>query len=392
MRCRSLAVLVAFWGPAVAAFAQTEQVPTSSPSQTVIIQGPTGTPQGQPVTPTAPPPQVQTAPLPGQPAKPPPAQTQESYSNSPPPGQPSTQTDTPANRPLPEITPIAEPEEVPKDSGATLDGHVREGAFLSSPGSLTFILHNTFLLSAGGMMTQVVAKSFDFNSAGARQAMLAGLLIGAGLGFGASAWWQFNHWMGAPVANFAIVNSVLGGMFWAGLLDLISSDKTLLTWGAVLGAGVATWLTAIIGGGEMSVATGTLMTSGASWFAIYTALLLGVVATTGNSTNLKAGFDALLITPGVGAVLMALAGLKFNPTTTQILRADLFGVGAGAAALLISALFLGRFDNPTPYVMAMVASAGAIATVSLLWEESAARPNAMYRDPERHKPYRNVWW
>jgi hypothetical protein len=326
------------------------------------------------------------SPPPGQ-ATPPPAQTSEPYgtppSDAPIQAQPVDQPPVPTDE-----TPV----EAAKPSGATLDGHVREGAFLSSPGSLTFIFHHTLLLGVGGMMTQMVANGFNFKDGGSRQAMLAGLLIGAGLGFGASAWWQFNHWLGWPVANYGIVNSVLGGMFWAGFMDLVSSDKTLLTWGTVLGAELAGWLTAVIGGGEMSTAAGLLITSGAAWFATYTALMLAIVAFTGNGSNIKAGIDTLLMTPGIGAVVMSLATLKFHPTSTQILRADLFGVGAGAAALLISVLFLGRFDTPTPYIMAMVASAGAIATVSLLWEEAADRPNALYRDPEKHRPYRNVWW
>ncbi len=385
----------------------TPPIPPAEPesnSTTIILPNTNPAPPGQPVTPQGPqPPKAQTVPPPGQqpadpntlPASPfspppgnptPPAQTQEPYGDTPIQAQPVDQP--------PVIAPTEPPPvEPPPPSGAMLDGHVREGAFLSSPGSLAFITHHTLLLGLGGMMTQVVAKDYNFNDGGARQAMLAGLLIGAGLGFGGSAWWQANHWLGWPVASYGIVNSVLGGMFMAGFMDLVSSDRTLLTWSTVLGAELAGWLTVIIGGGEMSNATGLLITSGAGWFATYTALMLAIVAFTGNGSNLKAGIDTLLMTPGIGAVVMSLASLKFHPTATQILRADLFGVGAGAAALLISVLFLGRFDTPTPYIMSMVASAGAIATVSLLWEEAAERPaNALYRDPERHRPYRNVWW
>jgi hypothetical protein len=65
----------------------------------------------------------------------------------------------------------------------------------------------------------------------------------------------------------------------------------------------------------------------------------------------------------------------------------------GGAVLVLSALVLGlRFDIPTPYVLSLLSSAGAIAAVSLLWEEAAEKPVALYRDPEKDRPYRNVWW
>ena len=55
--------------------------------------------------------------------------------------------------------------------------------------------------------------------------MLAGTLIGAGLGFGASAWWQFNNWVDRPLAYFGIANSVIGGMFMGGFMDLLADDR-----------------------------------------------------------------------------------------------------------------------------------------------------------------------
>ncbi len=405
---KSSLLLCAF---AASALAQAPAAPAPRPqstgSTTIILQGDTPPPPpGQPANPPPPaPPKAQAAPPPGEPS----ALPASPYAPAPDAAQPPPQDAYPppdAAQPPPmdapiqaqQVEPPLRPEDAPppvepaKPSGAALDGHLREGAFLSSPGSLTFILHHTLLLGVGGMMTQMVARGFNFDDGGARQAMLAGLLIGAGLGFGGSAWWQFNHWLDWPVTTFSMVNSVLGGMFWAGVMDLISSDKTLLTWGTVLGAELAAWLTTVIGGGEMSVSSGLLMSSGAGWFGIYTALMTAIIHFTGNGSNLKAGVDALLITPGIGAVVMALASLKFHPTTTQILRADAFGLGAGVAAMLISVLFLGTFEVATPYIMAMVGSAGAIATVSLLWEEAAERPTSLYRDPEKDRPYRNVWW
>ena len=62
--------------------------------------------------------------------------------------------------------------------------------------------------------------------------MLIGALLGAGLGFGASAFWQFNHWMDAPAASAAIVNSLAGGFLMLGLVDLFSNDAVALSWSA----------------------------------------------------------------------------------------------------------------------------------------------------------------
>ena len=83
--------------------------------------------------------------------------------------------------------------------------------------------------------------------------------------------------------------------------------------------------------------------------------------------------------------------MKYNPTPTQILRADLFGVGVGAVVLVLSGLVLG-FDQPTPYVLSFLGSAGAITTVSLLWEEAAERPSLASGRSGRSKAYRCVWW
>ncbi len=72
---------------------------------------------------------------------------------------------------------------------------------------------------------------------------------------------------------------------------------------------------------------------------------------------------------------MAFATLRFNPSTTQIMRANLFGVGAGGVVLVLAALVLGaNFASPVPYILAAVAAIGAKVTVSLLWAEAAEGP------------------
>ncbi|XXF75070.1 hypothetical protein P2318_18540 [Myxococcaceae bacterium GXIMD 01537] len=274
-----------------------------------------------------------------------------------------------------------------KYQGVLLDGRPRQGPFLSGPGSLTFILHNTILGAAGGFFTQAFAHDYSFDKS-SRESMLAGTLIGAGLGFAASAWWQFNHWVDTPMANFSIANAVVGGMFAAGFMDLIADDAGLLTWSTFIGAELGTWLTAYIGGGQMPFSDGLLVASGAGWSLIYTTLLLAIVNFSGTKVSGATWKDALLIAPGVGAGALALATMRYNPTSAQILRANIFGAGVGAAVLLISALVLGGFDQPTPYVLSFLGSAGAIATVSLLWQEGVEPPPA----PGKVKAYKNVWW
>jgi hypothetical protein len=120
---------------------------------------------------------------------------------------------------------------------------------------------------------------------------------------------------------------------------------------------------------------GVLMASGAYWATIFTALIAGIVATTGGGGNVQKGIDALMVAPALGSGLMALALLKFNPSVAQVLRADLFGTAAGAAVFLISALVLGaNFSHPVPYVLSGIAAAGGITIVSLLWADAAEAP------------------
>ena len=297
--------------------------------------------------------------------------------------------------PAPEVQPIsADALPQPVDGpGAFLDGHPRTGAFLSGPGSLTFIVHHTLMTGLGVLATQMVPRVNDaycygnqpgcvvtpevWTSGNARVAYLAGSLIGAGVGFGASAFWQFTHWMNHTTANFGIINSFFGGAFTGALADLITNhtSPTAISWLTVVGMLTGAWLTAIVGGGDMPLNKGVLITSGGGWAMIYTALILAVIGTTGGGTDLRAGIDALMLLPAIGAAAMAFATLRFNPSTTQIMRANLFGLGAGGVVLLVSALVLGaNFLSPVPYILAAVAAIGAKVTVSLLWAEAAESP------------------
>ncbi|QSQ25631.1 hypothetical protein JY651_12165 [Pyxidicoccus parkwayensis] len=302
-------------------------------------------------------------------------------------GEPSRPSAVPSSATASKTPPPAE------DTGVMLDGRPRQGPFLSGPGSLTFMLHHTTLGALGGFFTQAFANDFNFNQS-SREAMLAGTLIGAGLGFGASAWWQFNNWVDKPMAAFGIGNSVVGGMFMAGFMDLFTQDAGVLTWSAFIGAELGAWLTAGLGGGQLPLADGLLVASGAGWGAAYAALLLAVIHFSGTDVSGKTWRDTLLLAPGIGAGALALATMRYNPTPKQILRADIFGAGVGAAVLLLSGLVLGGFDQSTPYVLSFLGSAGAITTVSLLWEESVDRSSLrMVGGPmKREKRYKNVWW
>jgi hypothetical protein len=303
-----------------------------------------------------------------------------------------------------------------------LDGHPREGAFLSGPGSMAFIMHHTLLGLIAGFSTQFFPRVLSTDSSvshcdtnvgqsvcaqDARLAYLAAGLIGAGVGFASSAAWQFFHWMSEPTAYFGIMNSLFGAMFFGGFVNIFTQDANAVSWSAWVGALLGAWLTAVVGTGQLPVNKGTLMLSGAYWATMFTALLLGiVVATGGGGTNgIRPGVDALMVAPGVGSGLMALALLKFNPSSAQILRADLFGTAAGVAVFLISELVLGfKFNNAVPYVLSGIAAAGGITIVSLLWADAAVEPpppepGAPVGGPQGAPPaaqparpaYRGVW-
>ncbi|MDC0707888.1 hypothetical protein POL68_05345 [Stigmatella sp. ncwal1] len=321
---------------------------------------------------------------------PPPTEAQDAPLTPPPPDSSSLRT-----VPQPPLTengaaPAAlRPPPPPESRGPLLDGRPRQGPFLSGPGSLTFLMHHALLGAAGGLFTQGFANDFSFDR-GSREAMLAGTLIGAGLGFGAAAWWQFNNWVDRPMAYFGIPHSLVGGMFLGGFMHLLSDDRDVLAWSSFVGAELGAWLTATVGGGQMPLNHGLMVTSGAGWGLAYSALLLAIVHFSGTDVRGKTWTNTLLIAPGIGAGALALATMQYNPTAGQILRADLFGGGVGAVVLLVSGLVLGGFDQPTPYVLSFLGSVGAITTVSLLWEESVDR--TAITSSSRKKPYKNVWW
>ncbi len=355
-----------------------------------------------PPPPPPPPPEVQ-------PPAPPPPEVQPPPAN-PPPAQPPPDNLLPpdnggeAGQPPPPAPPPS----------AMLDGHPREGPFLAGPGALTFVTHHTLMGGLGVLTTQMVPRIYRYNAVGqhfcdnnnpastkdcvggddARLAYLAGTLIGAGVGFGSAAFWQFNHWIDQTSANFGIINSLLGAMFMAGFSNLFTKDPDVVSWLGLIGAEAGAWLSAIVGGGELPLNKGLLISSGAVWALVYTALAVAIFASTGSGHDVQSGIDALLITPAIGAGALALATLRFNPSTAQILRADAFGAVAGVAVLVIAGLVLGPktgFSNPIPYVLSGVAAAGAITIVSLLWVD-AAEPakSSLYYDPDRHKV--SVWW
>jgi len=230
----------------------------------------------------------------------------------------------------------------------------------------------------------------------ARLAYLAGTLIGGGVGFAAASFWQFNNWIDNTSANFGIINSFIGAAFFAGFANVFSKDASVVSWLGLVGGEAAAWITAIVGGGTIPFNKVLLIESGAFWALVYTALICAIVATNGGASNVQSGIDALLITPAIGAGALALATLKFNPSTDQIWRADLFGSAAGIAALLISALFLNPATafakSPVPYILSGVFAAGGITLVSLLWADAAApqQRDSIYYDPDRHKV--SVWW
>jgi hypothetical protein len=334
-----------------------------------------------------------------QPPPPPPPETRTIEANTPP-------TPPPVD---PNLVPSNDVMGTPQDQpGAFLDGHPREGAFLSGPGSMTFVLHQTTMIGLGVLGSQMIPRAVEaycigqmgcttnpetFTGPDARVAYLAGSLIGAGVGFGASAWWQFNHWISHRSANFGIINSFVGAAFVGGLTDLIAGAANAtprgraeaVTWSILFGAVAGSWLSMIIGGGDIPMNKATLVVSGAGWAMIYTALIAGMIAAAGSKGDFRSGVDALLITPAIGAAAMAFATLKFNPSTMQIMRANLFGVGVGAAVFLLSGLVLGLnwgrdATGVVPYILGAVGAIGAKTIVSIFWVEAAEHPNANQPD------------
>lgn len=387
------------------ALAQNErvvEVPWPSEADAGVQETPDITPKTV-VLPAEPPP----TPPPAEAGEPPPIPPSDVPVDS---GGPRTIEAMPPPPPPPEQLDENPKQAPPSGPGAMLDGHPREGAFLSGPGSLTFILHHTLMTGLGVLSTQMIPRILDASCANtgaaadcmpdssrwtnqdARIAYLAGSLVGAGIGFGASAWWQFNHWMSPRAANFGIINSFFGGAFLGGIADLASNNNAVaVAWSTVIGNSIAAWLTTVVGGGELPMNKGVLIVSGGVWAAIYTAFILAIIGTSGGGADLRKGLDAILITPAIGAGAMALATLKFNPSTMQIMRANLFGVGAGGLVTLISALILAFQPSPVPYILGGIAAIGAKTIVSLLWAEAAENNPGSAFAPSRKEKYRSVW-
>ena len=223
------------------------------PLAVLVTCGLTSLARAQNYDPSPPPPppetypsQAKDSPQPGDPAglsTPPPVNVPPGY--PPPPVQmqqdaplqatPSQTNGTPEGYVPPSAANNPDALQQPAAHGPMLDGHLREGPFLSGPGSFTFVVHHTLMGATGGLVTQGVANRFSLTK-GSREGMLIGTLLGAGVGFGTSAWWQFNHWTSLPTANFGIWNSLVGGMFTTGLFRLFSKDPVLLAWAGFLGA------------------------------------------------------------------------------------------------------------------------------------------------------------
>lgn len=379
--------------PAIAPAPEPAYVPP--PAQQVQPQPVQPAPVPQPVEP---PPAPQASPAPDAP------RTFEAVPPPPPPvaEAPASPDKLPSGEPVPESGP-----------GAMLDGHPREGAFLSGPGSLTFILHHSLMTGLGLLSTQMIPRAIEgallmpqdstkWTNADARGLYLLGALGGGALGFIGSAIWQFTHWMSHRTANFGIINSFFGGALLGGFTDAVSAkvDPTVpesvsrayaVAWMTVIGNSLGAWLTAIIGGGDLPLNKGLLITSGGAWAGIYTALIVAIVASLGGLPSARGAMDAIMITPAFGAIAMALATLKFDPSVGQIMRANLFGAAAGASVLLISGLAMGPnpmagnrwFSHFLPYLLSAVAAIGAKTVVSLLWVEAAATPKASLTQRER---------
>lgn len=423
----------------------TPDIPSGNEKVIVVPMGPapgdnTGPSAGDPNAaydagvaqpPPAPQPEPEPVPLP-----PPPSDV---------PTQPETRTieALPPPPPLPEQLDTNPAQVTPSGPGAMIDGHPREGAFLSGPGSLTFLLHHTLMTGIGTLATQLVPRAIDAAPArpasydnrmmvdvpasgcdpanlqasidrkpdaykgvmscpeivtgeGARLAYLTGTLLGAGVGFTSAAIWQFNNWISHRSANFGIISSLIGGMMLGGFTDLVTGhgDASATMWMALIGQSAGAWLAAIVGGGDIALNKATLIVSGAGWAAIYTALIVAIIATTGGSITPRGAIDAVMLMPAFGAGLMALATLKFNPSTAQIIRANIFGAIVGGAVLALSGLLLGPAtgftQSPVPYILAGVGAIGAKTLVSLLWADAAENPTTTGVGSDRK--YRNVWW
>ena len=258
-------------------------------------------------------------------AQPPPAPQAEPFLPQP--------TDTPVFQPETrtlEALPPAPPAEnldqaplqiVPSGPGAMIDGHPREGAFLSGPGSLTFLIHHTLMTGFGVLGTQLIPRAIDASPAHA--AVMAGPIDHQFVDIPAGGCDPAN--LDASIARNAAYKGVIS------CSDIVTGE-----------------------GARLAYLTGTL----------------------------------------IGAGIMALATLKFNPSTAQIIRANIFGAIVGGAVLVLSGLLLGPATgftrSPVPYILAGVGSIGAKTLVSLLWADAAENPTTAGLPGEGSK-YRSVW-
>lgn len=370
----------------------------------VVVPVPSDAPDaGAPVVPVATP-AIDTPP------PPPPPYNPTQLDAPPPPPPPSL--DTPVSPQLTPTAPPPGPAPVQLPPSAMVDGHPREGSFLSGPGSLAFITAHTILGTMGTIATQAVPRTIDAvrngtfpetsTNEGARIAYLVGGLIGGGIGFGAASAWQFYNWIGTNTAGMTIAHAVWGSLFGAGFMQLISRDNALaISWVSLLFSEVGAWLTTIVGGGDLATNKSVLMLAGAGWSTILTGIIVAIIATTGGGNNVTAGVNALMLAPAIGAGLMALAGMKFNPSVTRLARVNGIGLGVGAAIFLISGLVLGpNFGVPTPYILGGVSAAAAMTLVGLLWAEGAEAPagssSAAWLEQgeaiRRERAKVSVWW
>lgn len=318
----------------------------------------------------------------------------------------------PPAQPVPDALVPESPPPEPQPAGAMLDGHPREGAFLAGPGSGGFIAHHTLLGFFGGLSTQMVPRIGDIYfggdpypfDEGDRIAYLTSGLLGAGVGFGASAIYQFFRWIDGPAAGFGALHSLYGAMFFSGFTHLVTGGVpqgapdqfarvSAITWLGFLGAEAAAWTSILLGGGELPVNKGVLASTGAYWAAVFTGLILGIVASSGGGTDVGSGIDAILLAPGLGAVALGLFGLKYNPSTARIMRANLMGTLVGAAVYVVSALVMGlKFANPVPFALGAVGAAGALGLTAWLWVDAADPSSVAPADGKARALYGDLWW
>lgn len=346
-----------------------------------------------------------------------PAPVTQDVPMAPPPDTRTIEASPPLPPPPEELPPPTAPV-TQEGPGAMLDGHPREGAFLSGPGSFTFIMHHTLMTGLGVLATQMVPRAVDassphapvrdamapasqfdgctaerlakyqaanpkitscteiFSGEDARVAYLAGSLIGAAVGFGTSAAWQFFNWQSERAANFGIIASFFGAGFLGSITDLATQagDPVATTWMTLIGASAGAWTAAIVGGGDISLNRIAFITTGGVWAGLYTGMITAMLVTGGTSLLGRTAVDIAMLTPAIGAGLMALLSLKFSPSFAQIMRANLFGAAAAALVIVVSALIINPvtgWNNPLPYGFGLGASVLAQGLVSWLWADAA---------------------